>query len=147
MTWITDADGSRWVDTPVRKRRKSPRALRFANVKVGDQLVLPPSNDWYSRIPEHYVVTDLWFDPVAGQEDELKGRMVAIRLIGDDGSPYGHKRSHTIRGLASQRYRYADIDFIAQGKAFVAALEEGTVVGIGKGAVIRARPKLPGGRL
>ncbi len=143
MTWITDNTGTRWVEMKERPRRKSPRALRFADLKVGDQLVLSPAEHWYPRVPMYFVVTDLWFDPVAGEQDDTAGRMVAIKHVGRDGEPTDGKRPHTLRGLASQGYHYAEIDWIAQGKAAVEAYREGKVIGIGRGHVIRGRPKLP----
>lgn len=36
VTWIVDQNGRRWVPQQVRKRRKPARALRFADLKVGD---------------------------------------------------------------------------------------------------------------
>lgn len=146
MTWITDGNGRRWVETPPRKRRKPARAIRFAAIKPGDQLVLNRPSAALDRrsYPIHYLVTDTWFDPVAGQDDETAGRMVAIQRIGNDGEIAGRKFAHTVRGLASQQYRYADLDYIAMCKARLAAHTEGKVVGIGKGSVIRRRPKLPG---
>jgi len=147
MTWITDNTGTYWHEIPPRKRRKPARALRFAEIKVGDQLVLKPSKSWHRKIPQYFVVTDLWFDPVAGQRDEVSGHMVAIRVIRHDGEVHGSKRPHTRRGLASQQYHYAGIDYIAQCKALVASIDNGVVVGIGRGKLIRGRPKMPGGGL
>lgn len=133
MTWITDDTGTRWVEYPKRKRRKSPRALRFAEVKVGDQVMLEPNGHWYRKIPQYFIVTDLWFDPVAGEENETAGRMVAYRAIGEDGEPCGRKRGTTLRGLASQQFQYADIDYIAHCKARAEVMGKGKVVGIGRG--------------
>jgi hypothetical protein len=147
-------------DEPPQRRRKPARALRFAEIKVGDQLMVSyvtkylttdgtggwieasdPLAVWY------WIVTDLFFDPVAGEYDELAGRMVAIkRLDRHTGEPMQGKRSHTIRGLASNGYRYADIDFIAHCKAKRAAIASGAAVSIGFGKVLRRRPKLPGER-
>lgn len=144
-TWITDDNGTRWVELPERKSRKSPRALRFADLKVGDQLFWTRYH--WPDSAGYYLVTDLWFDPVAGQDDETAGRMVAIVRLGHDGEPRGHKERHTLRGLASQGFQYADRDYIAFCKARKAGMEAGDVVGIGAGRRIRARPKLPGSRL
>jgi hypothetical protein len=142
-TKIVNDDGARWVEAPVRKPRKPPRALRFSEIKVGDQLVLPPTDNFFRKIPTFFIVTDLWFDPVAGEDDETAGRMVAVQQIGPTGEPRHGKRPYTVRGLASNGYRYADIDYIGQCKAFLEGVETGQVVGIGKGAAIRRRPKLP----
>ena len=146
MTWITDDTGRRWVEVPVRKRRKSPRAVRFAEIKVGDQLM----RRWKGYVGEastvwYYIVTDLWFDPVAGQEDATAGRMVAIRVICPSiGEPREPKAGHTLRGLASQGFQYADIDFATLAKAKVEARLAGDVIGIGHAQTIRRRPKVPG---
>ena len=163
MTWIVDNNGTRWVDTPPRKTRKPARALRFANIKVGDQImvtreskksILDPNsaNEQYIRVPymkgtEYCIVTDLWFDPVAGQRDPISGEMVGIARINPDGTICDSKYPHTKRGLASNRYKYADHDYIAACKARLEAMKSGDVVGIGYGKVIRRRPKMPGSRL
>jgi hypothetical protein len=144
MTWIVDGNGTRWVEVPQRKRRKSPRALRFANIKVGDQLMLKPKPNWHRGIPHYIIVTDLWFDPVAGQEDPVAGQMVGYSQITMSGDVRPRKSSTTIRGLASQQYVYADIDYIALCKARGDAMQTGEVVGIGAGTNIRKRPKIAG---
>lgn len=151
MTWITDDSGTRWVQLPLRKRRKSPRALRFADLKVGDQLMrhfnMPMSATGAARITWYYIVTDLWFDPVAGQDDEIAGKMVGIRMLDQrTGEAREHKEPHTLRGLASQGFQYSDIDFAALVTAKNEARAAGVVVGISQGHVIRARPKIPGER-
>jgi hypothetical protein len=148
MTLIHDGNGTRWVEIPLRKRRKSPRALRFAEIAVGDQLM----RTWPGFLDHgisvwYYVVTDLWFDPVAGQSDDTAGRMVAIRRLDPrTGEPSHRKEPHTIRGLASQGFRYADLDYSAHVKAARQAAVEGKVIGIGRGLVIRRRPKVPSSR-
>lgn len=148
MTWVTDDTGRRWIEVPQKKRRKPARALRFAEIKVGDQLM----RKWDSHLNNgvvvwYYQVSDLWFDPVAGQDDPTAGSMVAIQLISHrTGEVNGRKNAHTLRGLASQGFRYADIDYIAHAAARNAALVTGEVVSIGRGHVIRARPKVPGSR-
>ena len=144
MTWITDNTGRRWVDVPERKRRKPGRALRFADLKVGDQLRRDYAHILASgrTVRWYYLVTDLWFDPVAGQDDEVAGRMVGIAHIDGRGDT-NRKETHTLRGLASQGFHYAELDYIALAKAAIAGIAEGKVVGIGRGRVIRQRPKLP----
>jgi hypothetical protein len=147
VTWLTDDTGRRWVEGPPRKRRKSPRALRFAEIKVGDQLMRRWPELWRpaGTTVWYYVVSDLWFDPCAGQRDETAGRMVAIqRMDGRTGEPVHHKEAHTIRGLASQGFRYADVDYIAHVKAALTGVAEGAVVGIGMAHIIRRRPKQAG---
>ena len=143
VTWITDDTGSRWVVSPPRKKRKSPRALKFADIKVGDQIMLKPNNAWYRKIPLYYVVTDIWFDPVAGQNDQLKGQMIGYAQISSDGS-LTKKSSTPIRGLASQQFDYADIDYLSIANARNNALRDGKIVGIGYAKTIRARPKISG---
>jgi hypothetical protein len=145
MTLITDGTGTHWVEIPPRKRRPPSRAVRFADVKVGDQLARTwPNymNHGDGVVVWHYVVTDLWFDPVAGQRDETAGRMVAIQRIDwRTGNLVDRKEGHTLRGLASQGFRYAGLDYMSQVKAVLAAKAAGDVVGIGMGHVIRRRPK------
>lgn len=158
MTWITDGGGTRWVEIPTRKRRRSPRALRFADIKVGDQLMKvwrqtgwrggkddmkgPPVD--LSRCVWYYAVTDLWFDPVRGQENRVAGEMVGIVRINQDGTYALRKEPHTKRGLASQGFHYADLDLCALAQR---RQQSENVVGIGRGHVIRRRPKTPGGGL
>lgn len=127
MTWITDNNGRRWVEIPKKQRRASPRALRFADVKVGDQIMLTPRSWHYRKFKIYYVVTDLWFDPVAGQNDPLKGAMVGYAQIRGDGE-LTRKSATTLRGLASQGFEYADMDYIAMCKARLPALKDGTIV-------------------
>jgi hypothetical protein len=145
MTWITDGTGTRWVDPLPRKRRVPGRALRFAGVKAGDQLARRWPISMNARVAVwHYLVTDLWFDPVAGQRDETAGRMVAIQRIDwRTGEPVDRKEAHTLRGLAMQGFRYAGLDYMAKVKATIEAKAAGEVVGIGMGHVIRRRPKVP----
>lgn len=68
--------------------------------------------------------------------------MLAIQHIYDHGP--GRKEAHTLRGLASQGFRYADVDYEAHLAAWRHARDSGTAVGIGYAHVIRARPKVPG---
>lgn len=145
MTWITDNSGTRWVEPIPRKRRKPARALRFADLEVGQQLMRRPKADWYRKIPQYYLVTDRWFDPVAGQTDPVAGQMVALCIIKSDGETSGRKSGTTLRGLASQQYEYADMDYLLHCRARRAGMGDGKVVGIGVGSAIRKRPKLPGG--
>lgn len=134
--------------------RKPARALRFAEIKVGDQLMVryatkfqqgDGKGGWIDKTDPlkvwYYVVTDLFFDPVAGEHDDLAGRMVAIkRLDPRTGKPCQAKRSHTLRGLASNGYHYADIDFITQRALAIEATNEGRVINIAMGKIIRKRP-------
>ena len=141
-----DGKAPRWVEIPQPKRRKSPRALRFAELKVGDQLMQKPADNWHRKIPAYFVVTDMWSDPVAGQRDPVAGQMAAIVRINETGEPHGSKSGYPIRGLASQQFHYADIDYIEHAKSREAAKTSGAVIGIGAGRAIRARPKMPGQR-
>ena len=146
MTLVTTDAGTSWLLVPQRKRRKPARALRFAEIKVGDQLM----RRWQTHagagsVVWYYIVTDLWFDPVAGQRDDTAGRMVAIRSIDPrTGEPRDRKEPHTLRGLASQGFQYADVDYAAHAKASQEARQTGDVVGIGHAHTIRRRPKVPG---
>jgi hypothetical protein len=161
MTKIHDANGSRLVHIPRREKRRRG-AGRFAEVKVGDQLMQRVISRWqaYEQDPiaandpalvdrskdcgfAYAIVTDLWFDPVKGEDDPVAGQMVAIRNL-RQGRPLGRKSPHTIRGLASNGWQYADRDDIAHWEAVRAAHEEGLVIGIGRAQVIRKRPKISG---
>lgn len=144
MTWITDSGGTRWVEPVPRKRRKPGRALRFANLEVGQQLMRRPKANWYRKIPQYYLVTDRWFDPVAGQTDPVAGQMVALCDIKSNGELSKRKSGTTLRGLASQQYEYADVDYLLLCRTRHEAMGDGKIVGIGMGSVIRKRPKTPG---
>jgi hypothetical protein len=153
MTWIIDGNGRRWVEPEPKKKRKSPRALRFAEIKVGDQLMQTSSVDvWkadgekmpYSRSTRWFIVTDIWFDPVRGQNDSVAGQMVGIAQINGKGDVHPHKSAYPVRGLASNCFHYADRDYIAWCKERLSAHEAGKVTGIGFAKLIRARPKTPG---
>ena len=147
MTWIIDESGRRWVEIPQKKPRKTPRSIKFADIKVGDQLMLAPKAGSYHRNEIYSVVTDIWFDPVAGQLDPIKGKMIGFAHINSDGSISARKSSTPVRGLASQGYEYAAIDYIALCHSRKAAMDEGAVVGIGFAQTIRARPKISGSGL
>jgi len=161
VTWVTDGSGPCWVEIPKKKPRKSPRAVRFAEIKVGDQIMrVWTSKGWrggkddfkgpaveLSQTTWYYIVTDIWFDPVAGQRNPLAGKMIAISHIIENGEPYAHKEAHTVRGLASEGFKYADRDFIAFCRERLSAMECGNVVGIGMGQVIRRRPKVAQSKL
>lgn len=124
MTWITDGSGTRWVPVVPRKRRKPPRALRFADLKPGD--VVTARSKWTERIQDpacarvpgkandntrdvqrsavHFALVEhIWDDPVAGESDPTAGRMVAIRPLTPRG-PSPSLTRHTLRGLASNGY-------------------------------------------
>lgn len=148
MTWITDDTGRRWVEPTPRKTRKPAQPRRFANLKVGDQIMQKGKRfDTGRPYKVYYLVTDIWFDPVRGQRDPVAGTMVGFCQINQDGTPWKRKSSMPIRGLAPQGFFPADIDYIGMAAKRAEALKEGKVVGIGKAAVIRRRPKIPGGGL
>jgi hypothetical protein len=106
-TRITDKNGTRWVKYTPRPRRKPARAVRFAEVAVGDELVcVRGASEVRLDQMTRYVVTDLWFDPVAGERDETAGMMVAIKQM-RNGQSVGSKWPHTRRGLAMQGFHYA----------------------------------------
>lgn len=89
----TDALGSsarRGID-PWRGIRRGDRFYLAAwNAREGDQL-------WAE-------VTDLWFDPVKGQNNPKRGYMVAIDLMG-----LGRKQALTAATLAGKGYVRVDI--------------------------------------
>lgn len=150
MTWVTDGTGTRWIVMPERAKRQ-PGKRRFENVKVGDFVMKDRIMHWVgggsagSNLTREYaVVTDLWFDPAKGQHEYERGEMVAIRWV-LDGKVVGSKWPHTIRGLATNGYVYADCDPIANHELKVQAAKDGVLVGIGHAQAIRRRPKLPGG--
>lgn len=158
---ITDNTGTRWVDTPPRKRRKPARALRFGEIKVGDQLMrVYTTKGWrggkddmngpaieLSKDTWYYIVTDLWFDPVAGQRDPEAGNMVGIQHLDRvTAKPIGRKEARSRRGLASNGFTYADRDFVAFCAQRNEAMQTGNIVGIGRGRTLKKRPKLPSHR-
>lgn len=147
MTWITDGTGTYWVEPPLKVRRRAPRALRFADLRPGAILIhrsksvmthfeerdrfqakgrdLPFANDDAKEVTTVTptvglaLCTDRWFDPVAGQEDRLKGEMAGIRMISNHGL-VGSKWPHTLRGLASQGYHWASDEQADRVRAFIA---------------------------
>jgi hypothetical protein len=138
-----------------------PRGPRFSEIKVGDQLMVAYTTKYttvdgnggtvegeFPREVWFWIVTDLFFDPVKGEDNPTSGSMVAIkRLDPHTGEPVGPKRSYNLRGLASNGYHYADRDFTETRRLIRAAAQDGKVVGIGRGHVLRQRPKSPGHRL
>lgn len=151
MTWITDNSGTRWVEVPQRKRRKPRTGGRFSELSIGDQLV---QRTPYTRIRPHeperapyeqYVqVTDLWFDPVAGQDNEWRGQMVGVAAININGA-LSKKQSYSRHALAAVGYHRAEIDYRGMCVARAQAARDGAVVSIRHAHKIRSRPKLPGG--
>lgn len=145
------------------KRRRAPRALRFAEVKVGDILIqrdklrgyiergeptaMPTANCNNRMEPMHAtcwaIVTDLWLDPVLAERDETRGRMVGLRYF-QNGQAVGSKWSTTLRGLASQQWNYATQEEIAEQEAkrrLIEAVRAGEAVPISRSP--KARPKGP----
>jgi hypothetical protein len=126
----------------LRKRRRPPRALRFADLEVGTVLI--HRSKWKSL---HYdkpfveaiandntreqtnigwsfaIVEDRWFDPCQGQFDRLKGEMVGVREVGPNGL-WKTKFAHTLRGLASNGYDYATAAQAERIRAFIVEREE-----------------------
>lgn len=130
MVWITDQAGSRWQPDVPPKRRAPPRIIKFANIKVGDQL--KAARAVYTG---YFMVTDTWFDPVKGQRDPAAGEMVAVQRISQTGELVGSKWPHSKRGLASQGYDYLGFDYMAQRRAVYAGERTGVVVSIRRGNV------------
>lgn len=145
-TLIHDDSGSRFVPWPgwywvgdklvERARRKPARARRFGELQVGAVLIHrgkviserrvqhPPhvANDDWRRDVQHYasfhLVVHRWFDPVAGQDDPIRGEMAGVVPINTMGQ---QKRAtaHTLRGLAQQGYTYADPEQADRVRAFI----------------------------
>jgi len=105
---------------------------RFDDIKVGDQLVARRRAEPARGLPcLHYLVTDLWYDPVRGQQRRSSGEMVAIQTIWWDGTLRGSKYAHTIRGLAQAGLQFADTDFQGNAQALTEALHDGSVISLG----------------
>ena len=126
-TRITDANGTRMVKVKPRKRRASPRAIRFADLQAGQCLIhrgkthwetmpkapadIPtPANEDWKRHEQTYVgmaiVEHRWFDPVAGEKNRWAGEMAGIRDVGNNGRR-GDLAAKTLRGLAQAGYHLA----------------------------------------
>lgn len=151
MTLIVDDNGTRWVELPKRKRRAKAKRGRFSEIDVGDQLVQCRSFSGtvltdgtvrrHAPTTIYAIVTDLWFDPVRGDENAWSGQMVGIRMLDARGETIGPKRAHSRSALASEGYHKADFDYIAWAKVRLEEVQTGKVVGIHAGHVIRKRPK------
>ncbi|MBM6593607.1 hypothetical protein [Microvirga pudoricolor] len=94
-------------------------------------------------VVRYYCVTDLWFDPVKGFRCRAKGEMIAVRRLDDAGIPMGPKLGFQARGRAAKTFTRADIDYVKQRRGF-SDRENGPVVAIAYGKVIRARRKASG---
>lgn len=128
-----------FVKAPARKRRAPARALRFGTLEAGAVLIqrgvakwdehvdhpFPVANEDLRRVEKRWlglaIVTDRWFDPVAGEDDPLKGQMAGLRRVNQYGLS-GGKTAHTLRGLASQGYRYATPEQARLVSEFVAVM-------------------------
>jgi hypothetical protein len=118
---------------PERKRRRKPRPLRFAEIEVGHILIqrrktiravrpkrpIGHANDDPQElvyVPEvitaYAIVTDLWFDPVYGQNEESTGQMVGCQYW-ISGAPMGSKWPYNRLGLARAGWNYATAEEIA----------------------------------
>jgi hypothetical protein len=125
-----------------RKRRRAPRALRFAEIEVGAVLLQRTKSrfqiydkPFVERIAndnaregleirwQFAIVEDRWFDPCQGQVDRLKGEMASVRMVGPNGV-WKTKLPHTLRGLASQGFDYATDVQAERIRAFVKEREE-----------------------
>lgn len=136
MTWVTDNNGTRWVEPQPRKRRRGARNIRFRDLQPGTVLIGQHKSISYVTVPvkpgtandnafERIKITsqivlceDRWFDPVAGQNDDLAGQMASIRYIFWNGI-HGAKRAHTLRGLSQAGYRYATPEQAREALRFV----------------------------
>lgn len=141
---IYHPDGTVTVkDNPPPKPPRKPANRRFADVAVGDYLIKERKyrlGERLVRSMEYSIVTDLWFDPVKGEEDRQKGDMVAIATI-TRGRTFG-KQAHTLRGLASNGWKYFGGDPFDLHDTLVEAVKSERVVGIGQAHIIRKRPKI-----
>jgi len=98
-------------------RRAAPqagRAVRFANIAVGASWSASIGMTTNRSHREHarYVVTDLWFDPVAGERDPIAGQMVAITQLRNASPSARSSRTRVVACHAG--YHYAD-DYLAAG--------------------------------
>lgn len=154
-TVIRDHNGTRMVQAPFKKRRKRSQPRRFADLKVGDWLEGGTWQKFTAALSRglpvlvHSLVTDQWFDPVAGEADEEKGRLFAVApLVGvRDGEPaFGRKTAHTRIGLARNGYAYSRVsDPAAEMIARQAGIADGHVAEIWRERKLRERrPKIPG---
>lgn len=136
-TLIHDQNGSRWVRQQPRKRRASPKAIRFAELKAGDVLIhrakwkmekgvaapegVTRANDNSETVEGtaigFAICEDRWFDPVAGQKNIWAGEMASVRRIDYRGRG-NDKTGHTLRGLAQQGYHLATPEQAAKLIAF-----------------------------
>lgn len=145
-TLIHDASGTRFVpwagwywrndELVPPKPRRPARALRFGDLQVGAILIHrgkviserrvqhPPhvANEDWRRDVQHYasfhVVVFRWFDPVAGQDDPIRGEMAGVVSITTMGQQK-HAIPHTLRGLAQQGYTYATAEQADRVRAFI----------------------------
>jgi len=139
-TLIHDGAASYFVKVQPRKRRRKPRALRFAAVKVGDVLVhrgksvsaiypKPPAgvsiaNDVEPTVKttpyaSFWIVTHRWFDPCHGWDDPTAGEMVGAMPVNQNGIYHGRPYPWTLRGLAKQGYHYATEEQAGRVTAFI----------------------------
>lgn len=136
-----------------RKQRASPRALRFANLRVGDvlmrkvhwtetraapgQTIMPVANSNHIeeiKTAQGFAICEhRWTDPVRGEHDPVAGQLVAVRWITARGLAPS-LTPHTIRGLASQGYHPMTddqarhvLDWLAQRDAINARHEAGEI--------------------
>lgn len=123
---VHTATGSFWVKNKRRKRRASPKAIRFADLKSGDVLIhrakwkyekgtpapegVKLANDNRETVEGvaigFAICEDRWFDPVAGQDNRWAGEMASVRRIDNNGRGRS-KDGHTLRGFAQQGYHMA----------------------------------------
>jgi hypothetical protein len=121
------------MSEPARKRRRKPKPLRFAQISVGDILIHhrntidairrprmvevanddPPDPIYVPAIATSFaIVTDLWFDPVLGDQEPATGQMVGLKYY-IEGAARGSKWSYNRLGLARKGWHFATPDQIA----------------------------------
>lgn len=146
-------EGPTWTPITLRRSRRKPRTGgRFSEIAVGDSLLLVRIARWQeirdgaertARYEIAYVVTDLWFDPVAGEENPWQGQMTAVAQVRPDGS-LGRKTRYSRHALAAVGFQKTDADHVGLAKARHEGAKAGKVVGIGRARALRRRPRLPG---
>lgn len=107
-------------------------------VALGHQLQRTTTWDGYAnerrRLLEYVVVTDFWYDPTRIEfrktYDRDAGWMMAVLPIGACGTPWGRKRSISVKGMKRAGWTFAEKDAIAHGYALIQGIETGKVTGI-----------------
>lgn len=96
--------------TPLDKRRG--RAVSrggldpWKGIRPGDRLYrVHPDHAYQGRV----VVTDLWYDPVRGQDSRHRGCMVGLREADEAWEPVGRKWGYPAATVAGRGYLRAEV--------------------------------------